>query len=141
MSSPLEQLRIMRDELRKQLNANELFLAWVAADKAVREVEKSICGSSKFGNRVTNVLAGHQERIPDLAIAMIREQGIPLSTTQIFGRLLDAGAKFDGASPIKNLRTALSKDLRLRSIHWKSDRAWWLSELPRPHDDSKQDPL
>jgi hypothetical protein len=34
MSSPLEQLRALRDTLREQLDRSEIFVAWVAADAA-----------------------------------------------------------------------------------------------------------
>lgn len=139
MSSPLEQLRILRDQLRRQLDSNEIFVAWLAAERAVKEVERSVCGSAAFGNRLRDVLSV-PERISDVALAILRESNSPLSTTQLYSKLIDAGVKFEGASPIKNLRSALSKDERLVSVHWKSDRAWWIKSLPRPKDQTT-DPL
>jgi hypothetical protein len=134
MKSPTDQLRRLRDELRLRLDMDETFVAWLAADAAVRQIEKSL--GMQLRERPTvnyaqvpqSIAVVQERKVADRVVGMLVAKGVPRSTTQIFGDLVTAGVVFHGTVPIKNLRSMLSKDKRLRSVATPTGPAWWLSD-------------
>lgn len=151
---PIDQLRHTRDELRRQLEANEVFVAWYEVDEAVRRAEAKLGGDARPADlacsparaKRVNVWTTEYEEMrrtgPDALEAsytVIATTMRPHRTDELVAAIEAEGVRLNGKNPLKVFRTRLSKDDRFRSIQigpsQKTDRAWWLSGLAEPVPD------
>jgi hypothetical protein len=139
MMTPLDQLRMFRDTLRRRLDADETFVTWIAVDQAIRQAEGKLRTAE---SDATNSLNLTTNKTADHAFVLIQDRGEPLSTDELIPLLQARGVSFTGANPSGNLASVLSKDKRLRSVKWGGPRgrAWWLASAPYPGEGITSDP-
>ena len=137
MTSPIHQLRQLRDALQSQLNSNELFVAWMEANEAVNRAEMRL--AAVIAGEARNSASPHDGPMPDMvrrrnivdvALSYIAEHNRPISSRDLL-RLAHVPEEKEGTA-----RSQLSKDERVESIQIgpssKLDKAWWLKGRPLP---------
>jgi hypothetical protein len=135
--SAIDQLRAVRDQLRRQLEANEVFIAWMAADQAVKAAESQM----NSGSLDVPDMPDSRPWLPtviSLSSKILMQAGTPLPTEKIYAELIKLGVNFTGQNPIRNTRSALSRSNQFVSVRTEHGPMWWLADrqLPGPVNSS-----
>jgi hypothetical protein len=149
MSGPLDHLRALRDQCRQELEKSELFVAWRELADAVKRAEarlgtptQSNCAGSPLGTSL-QVKYAPVGTTAQKAEEIINQYGRPVRTLQLLDELKRAGVAFEGANPVNNLKSALSKSPRLVSVkigpNSRDDRGWWINGKPIPGEAASMD--
>jgi hypothetical protein len=68
----------------------------------------------------------------DAGVAALREAGEPLPIGRFMEAAIAKGAAINGANPLANFRSTVSKDARFRSVMRNGMYFWWFSNEPLP---------
>jgi len=150
MGSPINQLQETRDNLRRQLDANELFIAWVEADEAVRRAEAKMRSGPAVAEETPRTVQVRRQMVTassgDLSTVVaeyLSEVNRPADTHELLKMAQEQGVDLKGQDQLKVFRSRLSKDPNLESIQIgpspRFDRKWWLRGRPLPEGTTEPD--
>jgi hypothetical protein len=134
MSGPKEELKKSRDELLAVLDGKLRDLPEWRALRAVDGALHAINGAS-----VPSKDASHSDdskdsmSYPSIALRHLDSIGHPLTTAELVEYI--GSQREIPSDPEKakiNIGSSFSKDDRLRNIHWRGGRAWWITDRSMP---------
>lgn len=141
MSNVMNAMIERRDELRKELSAFPEFREYELLESFIRQYE-SVAGSRDL-ERVKSERPQRRRRasgftVTDAAGAAIEDVGRPVPLQELTEALPKYGKTVTGKRPAINLSSAMSRDKRFQSVHWRGANAWWFRdrELPSEADAS-----
>ncbi len=131
-SDALAEMKRLREDIMRRLEANPDFRALAALDEAIAKVEGRPHGPLAIiasAPPVTVTAAPVRERPMsqmDACAQALSIAGEPMSTKLLLKKITKLGAKVGGKNPLVNLGSSLSRDDRFDSVRWGDDRGWWL---------------
>ena len=142
MSNVMTAMIERRDELRKELSAFPEFREYELLESFIRQYE-SIAGPRSTLEQVKAEPPQRRRRasgftVTDAAAAAIEDVGRPVPLQELTDALPKYGKTMTGKRPAINLSSAMSRDKRFQSVHWRGANAWWFRdrELPSGADAS-----
>jgi hypothetical protein len=129
-------MRIMlerRDELRAELNALPEFREYELLESFIRQYE-SLAEPQAGSERPERRRRSSGFTVTDAAAAAIEDVGRPVPLQELTEALPRYGKTVTGKRPAINLSSALSRDKRFASVHWRGVNAWWFRDRELPSD-------
>ena len=101
----------------------ERIMAWLAARLAHDKEKRHANGGPSIG----------RESNADAAYAVLTAAGRPMTVAELVEATEKRmGMKLGGTKPLYNFSSTLSRDKRMKSVHWKHSRRWWLTAVALP---------
>jgi hypothetical protein len=132
MSDPknvIDAMVAMRSAIEQKLLSNADYVMLCSLDAAIRAHNVGISAIW-----VGPQAAGRNQSQTDVAHAVLAEIGQPTPTNELLAAVSRKGISIGGANPNTNFSSALSRDLRFKSVHWNGSRRWWFTDLAMPPD-------
>jgi hypothetical protein len=127
-----------RDELRKELSAFPEFREYELLESFIRQYE-SVTGPRSTLEQVKAERPQRRRRasgftVTDAAVAAIEDVGRPVPLQELTDALPKYGKTVTGKRPAINLSSAMSRDKRFQSVHWRGANAWWFRDRELPSE-------
>jgi hypothetical protein len=137
MSSVLKTMLDRRNELRNELSAFPEFREYELLEGFIRQYE-SITGTeqreSVKAERPQRTRRAGRLTVTDAAARAIEDAGCPVPLQDLTETLPKYGKTVRGKRPTINLSSALSRDKRFQSVHWRGTNAWWFRDRELPSE-------
>lgn len=145
MSSELQHLRVLSDQVLRRLERNTDFVTWRELEKTISTLERLAAtepsrttGPAKETIEDGTARYGRHARTPTVQLAahVIAEKGEPVRTGALIVAMEEAGFQFRGSDPPNNLASVLGKSGIIKSVQigpsMRDDRGWWFTGRPLP---------
>jgi hypothetical protein len=145
MSSELQHLRVLSDQVLRRLERNSDFITWRELEKTISTLERlagtepsRTSGPAKETIDEVTARYGKHARTPTVQLAahIIDQKGEPVRTGALIEAMEEAGFQFRGSDPPNNLASVLGKSGIIKSVQigpsMRDDRGWWFTGRPLP---------
>jgi hypothetical protein len=132
--TPLEQaLKNQALMLEVELEADPRWRQLQILKKTLAELE-GLRKTGPINGAAISTKVRRARTVPEGAQFALEDAGIPLSTAEIFERLIKYGKIPGGKKPTWNLSNMISSKDAFVSIDWKGMKRWWLAGKPVPKE-------
>ena len=145
MSSELQHLRVLSDQVLRRLERDKDFVTWRELEKTIASLERHFGAtdpvkSEPVKETIEEVTArfGKFAGTPTVQLAahVIDQAGEPVRTEALIEAMQNAGFQFRGTDPPNNLASVLGKSGIIKSFQIgpskRDDRGWWFTNRPLP---------
>lgn len=141
--SDLHEARLLRDNLKKRVEQSPDYKAWQAMEQVILHLEAEYCGGEATSGKLP--ITGYSVKMPkpsynkstrkrsyaDAACQEISMRNKPMTTNEIVELVIEEGLASADVKPV-NIASSLSRDERLESVSFESQRQWWFAGKPLP---------
>lgn len=129
----IKSMRAVAAAYEEKLTDNHDFQAWKAINEAIAHIERGAKGTKEAHQPRKHERSKTSEpsRL-DLSADILIRNGYPVPTTGLVKTIEAQGVELGGKDPHINLASSLSRSERFRSVTYKGQRAWWLTDRPYP---------
>jgi hypothetical protein len=127
----LSAIKGVRDSIRRKLQSNPDFIALMALDKVIAEIEGASKAEANHLRSSSGLSASRAMTQPEAAAKLLEQHG-PLTTADILARIGSLGVTVSGNDPAVNLSSSLSKSGQFQSIRLNGASHWWFKDRELP---------
>ncbi|MCJ8507777.1 hypothetical protein MUU53_07605 [Rhizobium lemnae] len=127
----LSAIKGVRDSIRRKLQSNPDFIALIALDKVIAEIEGTSKADANHLRSSATLSIPRSLTQPEAAAKLLEQHG-PLTTADILARIGSFGVTVSGNDPAVNLSSSLSKSGQFQSIRMNGASHWWFKDRELP---------
>jgi hypothetical protein len=141
--SILKDTQALRDKAWAAVTSSPAYASFKALDVAVVQMggqsmlsaDSPIATASAVNPPLRRRLKIHSRTRPsqgDVALSCLRQSGVPVNIRDLMQQVIERGVEINGADPLANFRSTLSRDDRFKSIMKDGGYFWWMVDSPVP---------